>query len=645
MILKQIVLIFCIPTIASAGTLLQFDFEDVAAWPLEELGPHDPGVRAGKFGTIDVSGGKEPSGGLQLTMNHGTQIGWVYGKGGWFHRNDDPIQKGGAKRPWTAVLDSGPLAVSNTESDPAKLTLSFSLSASSALPIRLIVESFDQNKQRGGALEITLRPAAAHFYQRYSIDLSSMKPAGEGTFDPTAPFVGFSLAIGTDSGWPAATYHEVRLDNLHYASPAFYVSPEGKDDNDGLSETTPFATPQKAIDSAQPGDIILLMDGIYQQAAGKPQRTPLAKFNRPGSPSAWIILKNHPGHSPTLSAHGQPAISIVQTKDLPTLAYIEARGLHIRGNGDTALEKFPDEIGKSSPNTDVQGIVINGRITPHPGKRTDNEMVHHIRLADNLIEYCTADGIYAEFVDWFFLENNRIENNCWTTTGYAPSGFTLMGYADFDAADNVFKILIAGNRASGNKLTQFNHPRGEKPTAFYNGNGFLLDDNAGNPEKTYLGRTLVQNNLAFNNGGGGIQMWGSHRIDLINNTVYHNATNLDWGQIGFEKCSDVRLINNIIAAPADRALDTWVTARMDEQTSGILRINNLYHGGSEPHVAGINDLVADPMFVDPAAGDFRLKPGSAALNAGRWETFTPATDIAGHPRPSAGSPDIGAYQH
>lgn len=634
---------------AASGTLLAFDFNDAVTWPLTSSKPGEAGVRAGKFGTVDVAGSKDASGGLLLVMDQRDQAGWIYGKGGWFHRNDAPIQEGGTKRPWTVALSSGSLAVTNSETNLGKLTLSFSLSASSALPVRVLVESFNAQQQRTGGLETTIRPAAADFYQRYAFDLSAMKPAGEGTFNPAAPFVGFTLAIGTASGWPAAAYHEVRVDNVHYAKAALYVSPEGNDANDGRSEKTAFATPQKAVDTAQPGDIIVLMNGTYQRPEGKPAGTPLAKFTRPGTPARWITLKNYPGHQPVLSTHGQPAISIAQVKDQPTLAYLEVRGLNVRGNGDTARENFPAEIGRATPNTDVQGILINGRTTRYPGKRTENEMVHHIRLADNAVEFCTSDGIYAEYCDWLFLENNRIENNCWTTVGYAPSGFSLMGYANFDALDNVPKILIAGNRVSGNKLTVFNHPRGEKATAYYNGNGILLDDNAGNPGTTYLGRTLVQNNLTFNNGGGGIQMWGSHRLDLINNTIYHNATNLDWGQIGFERCRDVRLINNVIVAPPNRALDTWVTGRMDEQTAGIVRVNNLYWGGAEPNVEGINDLKADPLFVnattDPATADFRLRPGSPALKAGRWETFSPSLDLDGKPRPTKSAPDLGAYQH
>jgi parallel beta-helix repeat protein len=635
--------LIALPAIASAETLLRYDFNDTVTWPLTSQKQTEPGVMAGNFGTVDVAGGKEGSGGLLLVMDRGKQPDWGYGKGGYV----GPSETGGMEplvsQPWSAQLNSGPLAVKNTEADLGKLTLSFNLSATRALPVKVLVESFDANQQRTGGLETTIHPAAADFYQRYALDLSAMKPKGAGQFDPAAPFVGFIFETGSVQGWPAATHHEVRLDNVHYASGTFYISLTGNDSNDGRSERTAFATPQKAIDAAQPGDIILVMNGTYSRPAGEPEKTPVARFVRPGTPSGWITLKNFPGHQPVFSSHGQTAINISQSAgESQVLSYIEIRGLHVRGNGDTAREQFPNELGTFSPNVHSQGILINGRTGPDSKPRLPTDMVHHIRLADNVVEFNTADGIYVEFCDWLFVENNRIENNCWTTPGYAPSGFALMGYANFDALDNIHKILIAGNRASGNRLTVKNHPWGENPKSkFYNGNGFLLDANA-DKSVTYLGRTLVQNNLATNNGAGGIQMWGSHRLDIVNNTIANNASVIPWGQVGFEYCRDVRFINNIVVAPTDLPLDTWFLGRADERTSGIVRINNLYRGGAHPNIAGIGDLRADPLFI--SADDFHLKSDSPASRTGRWETFSPILDLEGKPRPLDGSPNVGAFQ-
>ena len=88
---------------------------------------------------------------------------------------------------------------------------------------------------------------------------------------------------------------------------------------------------------------------------------------------------------------------------------------------------------------------------------------------------------------------------------------------------------------------------------------------------------------------------------------------------------------------------------MDSGTSGIIRANNLYFSGSKPNIPGVGDVVADPQFVNPsddaAVADFRLKPGSPAIKAGRWELFSPILDLDGKLRPTNAAPDLGAYQH
>ena len=102
----------------SRGTLIQTDFE-TGGWA--ELKPT-------AVGTIDVAGSTQASGALA-----------------------------------GATLTSGPLAVSNAETNLGKLTLAFNLSASAAKPIAVRVESFDQNKKRTGGLETTIFPAAPDF--------------------------------------------------------------------------------------------------------------------------------------------------------------------------------------------------------------------------------------------------------------------------------------------------------------------------------------------------------------------------------------------------------------------------------------------------------------------------------------------------
>lgn len=571
-------------------------------------------VNFGKYGTVDIANTTYPSDGLQLLVEN------ISGKD------------------WTASLNSGLLAVKISETNLGKLTVSFDHALSSARPVLMRVESFDDTRKRTGGLEKIVYPATINHFMRSAFELSDMKAFGEGKFNPQTPFVSFSFEIAGTKDQNENTKIELRIDNFAFSAPSYYVSPTGKDTNDGRTEETAFADVQKALDVAKPGDIVLLMDGKYTNSRkGHGRETAVASFKRAGAPAAWVTLKNYPGHKPVILCNGRDGVRISQgsryTKmESPLLSYLEVRGLHIKGNADEVPTLFPDEIGKETPNTETKGIFISAKMAP-------TRMYHHIKVSDCLIEYCGTDGIWASEVDYLVVENNIIRNNCWTTVGYAMAGLSCMMYADFDKLDNVTKIVVRNNQVYGNQRKAF----AKSDPFIFNGNGMLFDASWEiylHPD-AYLGRTLIQNNLVYGNGGGGIQNWGAHRLDIVNNTIYHNGITpeLKWGNLGFDYCKDFTVINNIVVALPDRPLDRWMVGRLDKDTSNIVRINNLYFGGAEPNVKGNGDIVADPLFVnpslDPSVADFRLKPGSPALGAGYLQqNDVPCYDLGGKLRKS-----------
>jgi hypothetical protein len=54
--------------------------------------------------------------------------------------------------------------------------------------------------------------------------------------------------------------------------------------------------------------------------------------------------------------------------------------------------------------------------------------------------------------------------------------------------------------------------------------------------------------------------------------------------------------------------------------------------------------IADPKFVDPAAGDYHLQPSSPAIDAAADAQSSLTPDLDGTPRPQGSAADLGAYE-
>lgn len=422
----------------------------------------------------------------------------------------------------------------------------------------------------------------------------------------------------------------------------YYVnSTSGNNNNNGKStslakkELTWFSWNTTFL---KPGDTIFVMDGTY---TGGTQFAILA-LRASGEPDNPIVLTNYPGHAPLLKLNDIQWAGIQIGEGVHDIVI---NGLRIQGNiGNLTLEEAlaqpgscSDPDGQVDPKFNGSGISLEGR--------TNGKHVHHITVSNCEIFECAGAGAASMEADYIVYENNLIYNNCWYSI-YGNSGISNLNSWNYDDHSSVaYSMIIRNNILYGNQL--FVPWTG--PCKIYDGNGIIIDSetNEGKSFPAYSGRTLIENNVSFNNGGRGIHVYKSANVDIINNTSYFNGKSpeLSDGEITVQNASNIRVFNNIMyARNGERA-----NLRYQSPTN-ITYGNNLIYNATSSKIGFTNetDIVGEnPQFVEPDLGnpDLRLKEASPARNAGTINTgYFSEVDIDGISRFSGGMPDIGAYE-
>jgi hypothetical protein len=137
-------------------------------------------------------------------------------------------------------------------------------------------------------------------------------------------------------------------------------------------------------------------------------------------------------------------------------------------------------------------------------------------------------------------------------------------------------------------------------------------------------------------GGGGISCWGS-RMYLMNVTISDNSALSGSSGIFCKDSSDMHLVNTII----------WNSSQGEIFDPDL--VVNVFYSDIQGGWPGVGNIDTDPMFVDPANGDYRLQVGSPCIDAGIQDTMiiynngqdtliVPSMSYMGY------APDMGAYE-
>lgn len=470
----------------------------------------------------------------------------------------------------------------------------------------------------------------------------------------------------------------------------YFVAPDGSDSADGTFGT-PWRTLTHAAATAAAGDSVFLRGGTYSQRV---------VFTRSGTPSAPIVFRSQPGEAAILDG---------TSLALPTgwapflwlsgVSHVTLQGLEIRnlttatknsvpigilvsgaGSGVRILSNFIHHIETRVTSTsggDAHGIAIYGDAsTPRTATTIAHNTLADLKLGSSeaLVLNGNVDGFVVE--DNTVIRCNNIGIDAIGHEGTSPDTSSDAARNGVIRRNTVSDITSRGNPAYG-------QDRSAGGIYIDGGRDILVERNTVSrcdigielaSEHAGKGTTgvRVRNNLIHGNTIGGIFLGGydnrrGYTADctIEHNTLWRNDTAADGnGEIHLQHdIRDTAFHHNLVAAGAQGLL----VGHPFTKVTNLSFDRNLY--ATPPAVApewqwmkqyksslsswrsatakDTNSLhTHDPVLIDPAGGDFRLRPASPARDLGD-PGFAPApgeTDHGGLPRRNDSATDAGAHE-
>jgi len=422
-------------------------------------------------------------------------------------------------------------------------------------------------------------------------------------------------------------------------SQVYYVSGTGSSGNNGTSPSTPKRQISEALALITDGigGTINVMDGNYNSFS----------ISKKGTAANNIVITNFMGSNPVI----RPSISSWEGISIDRgAAYITINGIELIGNNDQIT--LTEALNQPQSCANMTGSVvakfnINAIDIDAASGNQALDRQHHIVISNCKVHDFGGAGLNAIKVDYIRYSNNIVYNNAWYTI-YGGSGINVYQPISIDTNTTEYKYIIENNISYNNELRV---PWRYGGCKFTDGNGIILDDfkhtQNGSTFGPYAGKTIVRNNVVYNNGGSGIHSFKSTNIDIINNTAYKNSTTLwkdqaanqklDDGEIYAYDSNNIRIVNNIMFAETTEKVNT---NNNPINTNYLFRNNLLWGGTTTTDVEGTS-IQKNPLFIDAAAANFRLQSTSPAINKGNSTIFS-STDILG--ANALDTRDIGAYE-
>jgi len=438
-----------------------------------------------------------------------------------------------------------------------------------------------------------------------------------------------------------------------------FVKPIGS--GSACTQMTPCAL-QTALGQAVDGDTLYVAGGVYTGTGGAVITVTKSITLAGGWDGLVGTMVVDPATYPTtLNGEGARRVVYISGDITPTLDGLRITNgwASIGGGGIYAYSAHPIVNGcqvYSNSATYAGGIYLNGS---NNARLTDNLIYSNVTTGTS----SGGGGVYMRFSTHVTLANNQVFSNSSVFNG---GGIYI--------ENSPYAQLTSNQIFSNTTLYYGGILISSSPTATLTGNRIHHNIATGEIGGLGIGHsdgcTLIANQITHNTAtsyAGGIQFYGIADAILVNNVIADNYASTC---AGFSiRGSYVQLLHTTIvrntggdgtgvclsANPSDSSIamtntilvshtigiqvGTHCTATLAATLWGTgLWANAAESGGAGSISTGTINIRELPGFANPAAGDYHLGPGSAAIDRGMLTWVT--TDVDGDPR--IGLPDIGA---
>jgi hypothetical protein len=419
-----------------------------------------------------------------------------------------------------------------------------------------------------------------------------------------------------------------------------YVDAQKGNNANGGTADSPWQTIQKAADSAEPGDTVLVAEGDYAE------RIAVTRSGAPQRPISFEARGRTLTEGFTITADHIRVVGFEITNHI-TLPR-ESYGIYLHGQYDEILNNYLHDLYH-------EGIMLAGE------KDANSPQLAHNLIKGNRIYRANNSGIHVEG------RENLIEDNDVSHTIQYPPGGPAWDGADADG----MRFFGTGNIFRGNRIHDimfsdlgnldphidcfqtwgpamqitFEQNRCDLNPGTPGGQASMVENSSGE-----VGHLLYRNNI-FIDLGAGINVVATAKdsinfVQVLNNTFYRiNApavllTGVAYAAIENNAFYDVGSHRQSYLAARGGSQEAWAVGynmqcMSDGQPPG--------KGGSQaPYPHDLWGIA--PQFVNAAGRDLRLTPNSPLVDSG-VELKEVKTDFTGVSRPQGAGYDIGAYEY